>query len=256
MKIYDFLSNLFFPRKCMFCNKVLPFGITVDYCVDCESNAAFERDRLCKICGKPITVPRGDLICNLCRKKKYSFIQNVTRYLYDGNARNAIIRMKFRGNNQWIALSLGKLLAETVVEEYADITFDCVTYVPISKKRMRDRGFNQSELIAGQISQRLGVPLFHNTLVKIKDNPKQSRLKAALREKNVKGVYQYGTDSVADMTVLLVDDVYTTGATLNECARMLKKSGALLVYCATVCTTERGNRFCISEKNLKKLKNG
>jgi len=256
MKFCDFVSNLFFPRKCMFCNKLLSFTTTVDYCAECESTVAFDRERLCRTCGKPLTLPRGELVCSLCKKKKHSFVQNVTRYLYDGSAKNAVIRMKFRANNQWIAHSLGKLLAKTVAEEYADIDFNCVTYVPISKKRLRERGFNQSEIIAQEIAKRIDVPLLNDTLVKIKNNKKQSGLKAAQREKNVKGVYACGKNSVEDMTVLLVDDVYTTGATLNECAKTLKQSGAMLVYCATVCVTERSNRFCISEKSLKKLKNG
>lgn len=255
MKIFNVIENIFFPRKCMFCNKILSLTATTDYCAECESILAINADRLCQKCGIPLDFPRGEPICKACKKKRQYFVSNIARYVYKGNARQAVLEMKFHKNNQWIAKEYGKLLAKTVKKYYGDIKFDCVTFVPISLKRERKRGYNQAEIMAEYVAKELGLPL-EITLIKIKDNPKQSGLKASKRVSNVKGVYELGWHSVEDKTVLLIDDVYTTGATLNECSRVIKKSGALLVYCATACITKRGERFCVSENTLKKLKSG
>ncbi len=253
MKIKNVIENFFFPRKCIFCNKNLPITADKDYC-DCCS-AGFKRDRLCDKCGVPLDIPRGQLICRKCKNKRRYFVRNISRFVYKDNPRNAVLDMKFRKNGQWIAKAYGELVAKTVKEEYGDIKFDGVAFVPISLKREQKRGYNQAEIMAEVVAKELGVPV-KIALVKIKDNPKQSGLTVSKRASNVKGVYDLGLNSVQDMTVLLIDDVYTTGATLNECARVLKKGGALLVYCATACITKRGERFCVSENTLKKLRNG
>lgn len=248
------LKNLFFPKKCIFCNKLLPLSADNYWCEQCAEKLMIKDDRVCEICGMPLEIPRGEPVCKTCKKLKHSFIQNTSAFVYKDKVRSALVRMKFSKNQQWIARTFGTLTAVRAARVYRDIKFDGVTFVPISLRRELKRGYNQSEIMAAEIARALNVPLLPNALKKIKDNKKQSSLTAAQRAVNVKGVYTVGKDSVVDKTILLIDDIYTTGATINECASVLKKSGAVLVYCATATITKEGKRFCASKNALAKLK--
>lgn len=252
MKMVNFLSNLFCPPKCIFCDKLIGVDSMHNYCEECTKELVCYNERICEVCGRTINIPRGDLICPSCANKEYYFNKNISPLTYKGVVSKAILKMKFNSNQQWIAYAFGEILGKYIKEAYQNINFDGIVYVPISKRREKDRGYNQSKIIAISTGKLLGIPVVHDGLIKLKDNPKQSNLSATQRAKNVKGVYATGKADVSDKVLLLIDDVYTTGATLNECAKILKKSGALLVYGATVSVTEGRNAKCrLRGKRLK-----
>ena len=183
----------------------------------------------------PLSSEYGDLYCQNCKKNKRSFAQNVSRYIYKDGISVAIKKMKFGSKQLWIADTFGIFLSQTVQEEYGDISFDGVTYVPVSKKRYFERSFNQSEEIAEALCQRLRLPFLRDVLIKPLDTPKQSSLKFNERANNVRGKFAIAKpEFVVDKTILLIDDVFTSGETINECAKILKKAGATSVYTATV----------------------
>lgn len=213
MKLFGWLLDLIYPPKCVFCGKVL-LPAQTDLCQKCraalpESAAAIRHGENFESCFA------------LC--------------YYENAVAESIRRYKFRGMSHY-ADAYGRLLSMLLLRER--ITFDVLTWVPISEKRARERGYDQTHLLAEAVSGELNVPSVQ-TLRKIRHNPAQSGMKSAKeRQENVRGAYEAVTpENFHGLRVLLLDDVITTGATLSECSRVLRRAGAASVICATVATT-------------------
>lgn len=146
--------------------------------------------------------------------------------LYHGAAKRAVIRLKRRAGVEEVAL-FGGYLAAAVRRDFPEVLFSTVTAVPLHRKKERRRGFNQSKRLAQATAARLGIP-YADTLTKVRITEDQHTLSAAERQKNLIGAFQ-AAHPVSGI-VLLVDDVRTTGATLGECARVLRAAGAAQVY--------------------------
>lgn len=222
MKLKERILNLIFPPKCPFCGKV---GEQVGICPKCQMS-------LPKVPEEMVPRALGDgLFCT-------------APLWYSGTVRQALLRMKFHGGSG-MAEPLGALLTACAAERFGG-EFDLVTWVPISRKRARQRGYDQSRLLAESACRAWDTrPV--ELLRKVQDNPPQSTVTgAAARRANVLGVYDaVNTVLLRDKRVLLVDDICTTGATLRECARVLKEAGAAHVVCVALALTQEENK----EKN-------
>ena len=210
MKLLHRLLQLLYPPKCVLCRKLLRDQET-DLCANCRSETPEIPDT----------------------KRKLPYLAKWTGlWYYEGSVRASLLRYKFLGSRSYCH-SYGRLLAMKLLQE--DIAFDVLTWAPISRRRKWHRGYDQVELIARAVAKELGVPPV-STLKKIRHNQPQSRLKdAAARRANVLGVYRVTDPSaIAGKTVLLLDDILTTGATAGECAKTLLTAGAKEVICATV----------------------
>lgn len=214
MKALDALLDLLFPPKCPFCGRILDRpGI----CPGCEKSLPWTREK------ESLRKGPGGLLC-------------AAPLWYEGRARDGLLRFKFQGA-QAAAGPLGALIAQCAAEQFSG-RFDTVTWVPVSRRRLRKRGYDQAELLAKSACRSWDtrpVRLLEKTL----DNPAQSGLQdAAARRANVLGVYApaKGAD-IRGRRVLLIDDICTTGATLAECARVLREGGAEDVVCAAVALT-------------------
>ena len=196
----------------------------------------------CPYCNK--IVRQGDIACKKC-KSKFPEI-NLESYasgcyicyscfFYEDIFAKAIKRFKFLNYPQ-SAKKLAIPLADTI-KKY-DVNFDCITYVPMFPKRERDRGYNQSQLLAKEVSKILDIPL-EDFLIKIKDNPPQHTMDTKDKKKNVKGVFAVQKkDKLKGKNILIIDDVITSGYTLGECCKLLSK-GKARVFCATVCNATK-----------------
>ena len=211
MSVFDSILDLVFPRKCVFCGKVI------------------KKSDICNECRAKLPYTKGDEIT-----QKLPFVSAcVSPLFYENEVREAFLRYKF-SNEQAYAVKFGKFMAECVKNNLDYEGIDVISCVPLSKKRFRKRGYNQSRLLAKEISERLGIPE-KELLKKNKDNLAQSKTKSSKeRLINVAGVYsmQRAAD-VNRKTVLLVDDIVTTGATISECARILRRAGAERVFAVT-----------------------
>jgi len=206
------ILDLLFPPKCAFCGVHGVHGV----CVKCEKTLPY--------CQTPLHERAGIGQC-------------VAPLRYDGIVRESLLRYKFRGG-RGNAEAYGQILAQTVAEQFGG-EFDVVTYVPVSKKRLRERGYDQTLLLAKAVCR------FWNTepltlLEKTRDNPAQSSLSSPEERKaNVLGVYEpCHAEKIAGARILLLDDILTTGSTLRECARVLREAGAKSVLCATVAASD------------------
>ena len=206
------LLDLLYPPKCAFCRKLVPNGRML--CPECEKNLP--------------RVPK-----DLHRRDISSLACCVSPLYYTGDVRLSHHRFKFRGAAAYAGI-YAELMAACLREQ--DLTADLVTWVPLSRKRRRRRGYDQAFLLAKETARLLQLPL-ESCLEKIRHNPAQSgTADAAARRRNVKGVYRAVT-SFAGESVLLIDDIVTTGATLSEAAGMLLAAGASEVIGLTLART-------------------
>lgn len=210
MKLIHSITSLLFPPKCVLCGKLLVKEET-DLCHTCRCDTQ--------------EFPKQHI------KLPY-LAQWTALWYYEGNVRKSILRFKFRGARSHAQI-YGRLLAMKLLTE--DISFDILSWVPISKLRKWRRGYDQVQLIAEAAGKELGVDA-QRTLIKRRNNRPQSRLgNASQRRANVMGVYTVADpDAVRGKRILLLDDIMTTGATAGECARVLLTAGATDVVCATV----------------------
>lgn len=212
MKISERILNLLFPPRCPFCGKVQP------------------RSGICPRCAPLLSVTEGDQVV----REDGGGLRCAAPLWYEGTAREGVLRFKFQGTRSAAAV-FGEMLAQCAAEEFGG-EFDTVTWVPVSKKRLRKRGFDQARLLAEEACRHWETSP-RQLLVKIVDNPAQSTIRGgmAARRANVLGVYETapGVD-VQGRRILLIDDVCTSGATLNECVRVLMDAGAERVVCAAL----------------------
>ena len=211
------ILELLFPRKCPFCGKLLEKSAG-DICDDCMKSLPWTG--------------------NQCRSRGSFYSLCVSPLRYSGNARQALLRFKFASHASYSGC-FGRLMADCVRREL-DGQFQLVTYVPVSLRRFRKRGYSQSKLLAEALAKELNVPCAP-LLRKARHTEAQSHLRGeAARKANVSGAFQALPDAeLSGKTVLLVDDVVTTGATLAECSRVLLMAGAEKVFCATLCLAAR-----------------
>lgn len=214
MGFFSGVLDLLFPPKCVLCRRVLPAGKT----------------GLCDRCAERVSVQD-------VQREGNAFSRCVIALPYEGQVREAVIRYKFQDQPGYAA-AFGRILGETVQKRLKG-EYDLITWVPVSRKRRKERGYDQAMLLAMETALRLDEVAVE-TLRKTVDNPKQSGLTdAEARKHNVQGVYQVvDPELITGKRILLIDDVVTTGATLEEASRTLKASGAESVLCAALASPD------------------
>ena len=231
------LLDLLYPRRCVGCGVSSPE--TFRYvCWDCWSASARVEPPFCDCCGDPVSgAVDHDFICYSCSAEKPAFDRARSAARYDGVVGEALRQLKYE-KALWLAPDMAELLHNCLEAEYPDRTFDLLVPVPLHHVRRRARGYNQSAVLAHELSRRMGRPSVPNLLRRIRPTTTQTNLTAKQRLSNVVGAFQYRKEKqLAGRQVLLVDDVMTTGATVNACAKALKAGGAASVH---VITAARG----------------
>ncbi len=238
-KILKFLINLIYPTKCIFCGKVTEIGKEIFICDECRGEIVFCEDALCcEICDKPQISLGEKNICYTCLTRTYrSYKKAASVVKYEKVTARGIKRYK-DGNNQSAGDIFAKLMAKRLKERFPKVKLDLIVGVAPNRKRMMKRGIDPVGTLCENIHKLTGIPYEKGMLKRIKDVPKQSGLSYDKRMKNMIGAFGLNKNYNLDgKTVLLVDDVMTTGATVNECAYILKEGGAKAVYVLTLATT-------------------
>jgi competence protein ComFC len=236
----DALASLVFPAPCRICARMLDTGSRIPFCHACVAVLAQKLAQpLCAQCGRPIvsnTVAEGGSLpnCHLCRLGTYDFDLARSYGPYTLPMSRAILMLKYGEVTPlggWFARNLARL----VEREPQSFAADVLVPVPLDATRLRDRGYNQAELIARPLAHILGIPFRSYLLVRTKPRPDKIRLTRRERWETVRGAYATHQSAQVDkLRVLLVDDVFTTGATLDACSRALRQAGAARVVGLTV----------------------
>lgn len=234
------LASLVFPAPCRICTRILDTGSLIPFCRDCmEALGQTLPEPLCAQCGRPIvsaTVAEGMSLprCHLCRSGVYAFDFARSFGAYTPRMSRAILLLKY-GNVAPLGAWFARQLAGIVERQSADFAADAVVPVPLDRGRLRERGYNQADLIAKPLARLLGIPFRSYLLVRTRPRPSQLRLTRRERWETVRGAYATHQRAQVDkLRLLLVDDVFTTGATLDACSRALKGAGAARVVGMTM----------------------
>lgn len=220
------ILDIIFPPKCPFCGKLLDGAVPV--CGECFTALPFIDEDACRICARPLD-EFSHSVCASCRSMKASFVHSFVPLIYEGNVRKTLLALK-SSYHPYYAKAFAYLIADKILSSPDYTSFDYITFVPQSKASRFNRGYNQAELIAKELSGLLNIPCIP-TLYRTNDGKKQSTLNAAERRENVKKCY-FPLDKKFSGTVLLTDDIYTTGSTANHCSKLLTKMGFDRVYLA------------------------
>ena len=220
------ILNILYPSDCPACGKASDVFHHSPICAACWSEIRRYSGPSCKICATPFASEYGQ-VCGQCLKKDPPFSKVLNYGLYEGALSAAINHLKFYGIKR-LAKPLAGLLCASDLPG-----LDGIVPVPLSISRLRERGFNQSLLIARVLSRKFHIPLLMDNLMKIKETPPQIGLSAKERLLNLKNAFGVKGD-IKGFRILLVDDVMTTGATVTECSKVLMKAGAKEVIVLTL----------------------
>lgn len=229
------VSNIIFPPQCLFCADIInPQGSQV-FCSLCRKKIRFITDSFCPVCGAPfLDSPAGIHICGNCLENKPYYNRARAVACFETVIMDAIHKFKY-GHSISTGNALGIFMAGF---SFPDIDFSehpLLIPVPLHIKRLRERGFNQSLLLARELGKKHKLPVNFSLLKRCKFTLTQTGLNKAAREKNIKGAFVVADrKKVAGNKFILIDDVYTTGSTVNECAKVLLKAGAQEVTVLTL----------------------
>ncbi len=226
------LLSVVFPAGCRICGQLLSEPTLIPICNECLDSFQQIAGRVCAVCGMPVEAGSGvdgsAFICPLCvngKDRTYAFERSRSWSLYEGAMVRAIILLKFESIDPLGAL-FARLLAEMVARSGADFEADVVVPVPLHRQRERERGYNQAVLIAKPLAKKLGLPCKSVLLTRTRPRPDKHILTLEERWESVRGAFATRPGSQIDnQRVLLVDDVMTTGATLDSCAKTLRNAG-------------------------------
>lgn len=234
-KFKTFLIHALFPQniKCVVCEKELTQNTHYSLCEHCLKHLPRNNGKTCLRCGEPIYSMAN--YCLHCKHKTPVFTRCFSPLLYEYPVTKLIKDFKYN-NNKFLSKTLGNFLVECYVVN--NLSCDLVMPVPLFSSREKKRGFNQALLLSLQLQEKLNLKIVNDVLIRVKNTKTQTLLTKEQREENVSSAFVVADKSkVKNATVLVVDDVYTTGSTLNECAKVLFSAGAKRVYCLTLAHT-------------------
>lgn len=229
--LFDPLLTLLYPPRCLICKALGESGL----CAACAAQIVPVAAPFCLVCGQTLSAEDGG--CFDCHRRQPAFTTARSLGAYDGALRHAIHQFKYRDRPQ-LAVPLGRLLAvyaHAHAHELNDLRFDALLPVPMHRVRQRVRGYNQSERLARVLGEQLSLPLMPKGLVRVRATRPQVGLSGEVRQTNLHGAFAVREPAlIAGKTLLLIDDVVTSGSSLHECASALKMAGAQAVYALTL----------------------
>lgn len=228
----SFFIDFLFPRRCPVCDDiVMPKGRLI--CPECLKKLSFVKNPVCKKCGKEV-ISTDTEFCFDCIRHKRTFEYGRGLVNYEENTRQSMAKIKYRNKREYL-----DFYGEAICVRYHTIIrrmdADVLVPVPVHPSRKRERGFNQAELLARRIGERLGIPVCPDMLIRNKKTMPQKGLDPVGRLKNLEEAFSAGKLLKGVEGVILVDDIYTTGSTIEACTRALKRAGIKRVYFLAIC---------------------
>lgn len=229
------LLHLLFPPRCPFCDRVLfhsLFARSPLVCRKCQNVPEYVKEPACCKCGKPLQDQRAEY-CYDCGRKELAYTQGKALWVYKGQVKDSLYRFKYQNRREY-AKHYSAELVRVHGEWIRRCGISAVVPIPLSRKRLRQRGFNQAGLLAKRLGEKMGLPVFTNLLLRVRDTRAQKELNDEERKNNLKRAFKTSANKVQLDHILLIDDIYTTGITMNEAAKELKRAGVTEIYCLSV----------------------
>lgn len=223
------ILQLFFPRRCPVCDGIVrPSGEKI--CVSCLKKLKVLTPPWCLKCGKKL-YEEGEL-CADCRRVSHQFIRGRALYEYDAVA-SSVYRLKY-GKRQEYADFFGEEMAKYLGEFIRGVQPDALIPVPLHRKRQIKRGYNQAKLLADAVGKCMDIPVCDNLVCRVKNTLPLKEQNPKERQNNLKKAFIIGQNDVKLDTVIIIDDIYTTGSTVDEVSAVLKKHGVKKIYVITL----------------------
>ncbi len=220
-------KGLLYPRRCPVCQEVVeqPGALACDIC---RTKLIYVREPYCMRCGKQLTGSEREY-CADCARRKHSYFRGRSAFVYEEHMRRSIAGFKYGGRQEYAAFYAEELLRRCA-RDMLSWRADALIPIPLHPKRQRKRGYNQAALLAAELSKRSGIPSDEGCLARVKNTVAQKELGAKERLSNLKEAFQARRDARPYRNVILVDDIYTTGSTMDAAARVLRENGVQTVY--------------------------
>lgn len=235
-RMAEAVMGLLFPRRCPVCGKiVVPKGDLI--CPDCLEKLSAAKPPLCLKCGKEIADERQEY-CQDCRRHPRSFQRGIALLNYNETASLSMSRIKYTGRLEYLDF-YAKAMAEKLGPDIMRMKAQALVPVPIHPSRLRERGFNQAAELAWRLGELLDLPVDDRLLIRIKKTARQKDLNPSQRLANLQQAFMVeekrAKEGSLPRSVILVDDIYTTGSTIEACTRVLKHAGVKDVFFVSIC---------------------
>ncbi|PAB59373.1 ComF family protein [Anaeromicrobium sediminis] len=230
--IVDFFLDLIYPRNiyCLMCKDPIHTTEKYSLCKNCHKKVNWVNNT-CEKCGKIISIDNTINRCFDCINSKHLFQKNIACVLYDDNTKKLVHNLKFN-KKTYLAYHMAEIMSDKLLESNLEI--DYMIPVPLHKNKKRKRGFNQSELLCKYMSEKTNIIADYKTLIKCNETLEQNKLNKMERQKNLKDAFQVRNNpNMINKNILLVDDVFTTGNTIDACCGSLNRLKPKNIYSIT-----------------------
>lgn len=229
------IIDAIYPPACPICGKALDIesGARRSACADCEKKLVYIGEQRCLKCGKELEDADGQY-CYDCGRTEHIYTQGIAVFAYTEGIKQSIYRYKYKGRREY-AVWYGEQAAKKCGAQIAIWNPDVIIPVPLHAGKLRKRGYNQAGLLAVEIGKNTGVPVDSDYLLRGRNTAPMKTLSENERTKNLEKAFFIKNNGVKYNKVMLVDDIYTTGATVDACAEELKTAGIRQIYCLSLC---------------------
>ncbi|MDD2979711.1 MAG: ComF family protein [Hespellia sp.] len=229
--MYQRFLNILYPLSCPFCGRILGKSVA-RICGNCEKKIIYMKEPRCKRCGKPIRTQEAEF-CLDCQRGRFCYDQGKSLYLHQSPVKEAVYQLKYHNKRIY-----GEMFAQELYRIYKEQIkswgVDVILPVPLHHKRRKKRGYNQAELIATELGKLTSLSVETDAVYRVKNTNPQKVLDNRNRAKNLSHAFAVSRKWRVRPVVLLIDDIYTTGSTINSVAKILKKRGVQKVYFLTI----------------------
>lgn len=223
----NLIKELIYPPRCPFCDDILLPG-TGKICVPCRRIPEYVKEPVCKKCGKPLDNMEQEY-CGDCMEKNHHFKEGAALFVYS-SVRESLYRFKYQGRQEY-GDYYGKQVRLHLADKIRRWKPDGLIPVPLHKKKEQKRGYNQAAVFAKAISREMGIPVYDNFVKRIRNTVPQKELDEQARENNLKRAFKICQNDVKLKTIIIIDDIYTTGSTMDALALECKRAGVENIYC-------------------------
>ncbi len=218
--------DLLYPPRCVICDQVVSAEAVV--CPACQKKIHMVLEPVCMKCGKPLVDERKEF-CRDCREKKHYFTQGKSLWVYETEVKKSIYRFKYQNKREY-ARGYAEEIAKTYGDWIKKKKIQAIVPIPLYKRKQKKRGYNQAQVLAKELGKIWDLPVYTNLLIRIRDTKPQKMLNDTERKNNLKKAFKTTQNIVQLEHILLIDDIYTTGSTLDAAAAVLLDAGAEEIY--------------------------
>lgn len=229
-KIKNTALSLVYPCKCIFCEGILPYG-EEGCCRECITPERYLMGSLCLKCGKPVQNPVEEY-CSDCERNNHKYKRGYALYNY-GMVSDAIYRFKY-GKKKQYGIFFGREIAFYLGDKLKALNPDGIVPVPMYRKKEKMRGYNQATVLAKEVSQLLSIPVYEDLIIRTRNTKPLKDLDPVQRRNNLKNAFHIDAIGVKLDSIIIMDDIYTTGSTVDEIAEILMEKGCKNVYVVTL----------------------